>query len=137
MKSKTTFLTIGTIVLVAATILVSCKKDNSNTSTVSTCDVRGSYSGTYTNQNSQSAPFAYILMDDNFIKGSSSLTSSPTAFGSYSGTCDSINLRSWNSTNNNYYYFSGKFSNNRTTISGIYKNLTTTSETGTFTLVRQ
>jgi hypothetical protein len=42
-----------------------------------------------------------------------------------------------NSVNGNYYYFAGKFSNNRTTITGIYKNLTTTSEVGTFTLEKQ
>jgi hypothetical protein len=138
MNRKKSLLPLALLTFVLSGLLIACDKDNDNTSTnPSNCDVRGSYSGTYTNQLSQTASVAYILTDDNFIKGSANLTSSPTAFGSYAGTCDSIRMRSWNSINNNYYYFEGKFSNTRTTITGIYKNLTTTSETGTFTLTKQ
>lgn len=136
MKKKN--LTIVTIALafVSFVYLVSCKKDEPTTQPTP-CDAKGSYSGTYTNYLNQSASMAYILTDDNFAKGAANLSSSPTAWGSYSNTCDSVKIRSWNSTNGNYYYFAGKFSNNRTTINGIYKNLTTTTETGTFTLTKQ
>jgi len=119
---------------------ISCTKDD-QASTPTPCDpvcsVKGSYSGTFTNQLNQSAPFAYVLGDYNFISGASTLTTQPTAFGAYSNTCDSLKMKSWNTINNSYYYFEGKFSNNKTTVTGIYKNLTTTSEIGIFTLNKQ
>jgi hypothetical protein len=95
-KKNVLFLTLTMIAFTSFVFLASCKKDSTNPPTPASanCDVRGSYSGTYTNQLSQSASFAYILMDDNFIKGSGNLSSPPTAFGSYSNTCDSITLRS-------------------------------------------
>lgn len=137
MKRKNITVVILALVLVSFMYLLSCKKDEPTSTHPTICDVKGSYSGTYTNHLNQSASFAYVLSDDNFLFGSGNLSSSPTAFGGYSNTCDSIKMRSWNSVNENYYYFAGKFSNNRTTITGIYKNLTTTSETGTFTLTKQ
>lgn len=119
---------------------VSCKKESPQPATAicdSVCIVTGSYSGTYTNHLNQTGSFAYTLEDDNFISGAGTLTAPPTAFGSYSNTCDSVKMKSWNTINNSYYYFAGKLSNNRTTITGIYKNLTTPSEIGSFTLIRQ
>lgn len=137
-KNKTQLLAFSLIALTILTIFVSCDKDDDDSATVNTtCDAKGSYSGTYTNQNNQTATFAYVLTTNNFISGAGNLSSAPTAFGGYENTCDSIKLRSWNSINGNYYYFAGKFSNNRATITGIYKNLTTTSEMGTFTLTKQ
>jgi hypothetical protein len=99
--------------------------------------VKGSYSGTFANQLNQTSTFAYILGDNNFISGAAILTDPPTAFGSYANTCDSIKMKSWNTINNSYYYFAGKFSNNRMTITGIYKNLTSTAEIGSFILNKQ
>lgn len=119
--------------------VLSCSKENTqvDNNTELICDAKGSYSGTFTNQFGQSASHAYILSDYNFTTGAANLISSPTAFGSYSNTCDSIKIKLLNTINTSYYYFAGKFSNNRTTITGIYKNLTTPSETGPFTLTKQ
>lgn len=128
----------------AATITLfqmsSCKKADAEPTTPPcdpVCSVKGIYSGTFTNQNNFTGTFVHILKENNFTTGSATVNAAPTAFGGYSNSCDSIKLNSWNSINDNYYYFEGKFSNNRTTITGIYKNLTTTSEVGTFTLQKQ
>jgi hypothetical protein len=140
-KTSVLLLTFSFIAISAFVYLSSCTKDNSSPSTNTNCDpvcdVRGSYSGTFTNQGGQTGIHAYILREDNFVTSADKLTSAPTAFGSYTNTCDSIKIREWNSINNSYYYFAGKFSNNRTTITGTYKNLTTPSETGPFTLTKQ
>lgn len=126
------------IVLLFSLMYWSCTKDCPAPATSApVCSVKGSYSGTFTNHLNISGSFAYILGDNNFISGAVSLSNPPSAFGGYSNTCDSLFMRSWNSINNNYYYFAGKFSSNRATVSGIYKNLTTTTESGTFTLNKQ
>src|SRR5690349_12194166 len=116
-KNKTQLLAFFLIALTILTVFVSCDKDDDDSPAVNTaCDAKGSYSGTYTNQNNQTATFAYVLTSNNFISGAGNLSSAPTTFGGYENTCDSIKLRSWNSINGNYYYFAGKFSNNRATI---------------------
>lgn len=119
-------------------IFPACKKDNSTPVTV-VCDVTGIYSGTYTNQFGQSGNFAYSLKSNNLIVGAANVAglSNPNAAGSYINTCDSIYITTWNSINNSYYKFSGKFNNTRTQIAGVYVNQTTPSETGPFQLTRQ
>lgn len=99
--------------------------------------INGSYFGTYTNQYLQSGSFAYTLTDHNFMSGGKDLSSKPTAFGSYSGNFKEMEMKTWNSINNSYYSFKGKFSADRKSITGTYQNLTTTSEHGTFKLVKQ
>lgn len=99
--------------------------------------INGSYFGTYTNQYLQSASFAYTLTDHNFMSGAKDLSSEPTAFGSYSGNFENMEMKAWNSINNSYYSFKGKYSKDRKSITGTYQNLTTTSEHGTFKLVKQ
>lgn len=125
-------LLLGTVFQLGA-----CSKDQDDPPQQTNCDVQGNYSDTYTNQLNLTGNFAYKLTDDNFAVSAEAIQDDPTAFGSYRNTCDSLILRSWNSINENYYYFAGKFSSDRTVITGIYKNLTTTSETGTFTLTKQ
>jgi hypothetical protein len=136
MKTKTlATLFMASIILVA---YMSCKKDDTTTPTTDpVCIAKGSYVGTYTNQNNQSASFAYILGDNNFVTGGSTLAATPNAFGGYSNTCDSLKMQTYNTINSSYYYFAGKFSANKVIVTGIYKNLTTTSEVGTFTLTKQ
>jgi len=143
-------------VIVAATAILglaaliqstSCKKETiTNTNIVKdtvyvpcpvNCDVRGNYSGTFINQFGISAAFAYKLLNDNFTTGASTLTSTMTAFGGYSNTCDSIKWNSYNTINNSYYNFAGKFTNNRTTLTGVYQNVTTPAEIGSFSLTKQ
>ena len=80
------------------------------------CSVKGIYSGTYTNQNNFTGTFAYKLEDNNFSESGATANATPTAFGGYWNSCDSIRLNSFNSINDNYYYFEGKFSNGRTAI---------------------
>jgi hypothetical protein len=118
----------------------SCKKSDAEPPTTPcdpVCIVKGTYAGTYTNQYNMTATFAYLLADNNFISGAGTVTDVPTAFGGYWNSCDSIKINTWNSVNDSYYYFAGKFSTDKNTITGIYKNLTTTSEVGTFTLAKQ
>lgn len=137
MKKKQLTVVVLALSFVSLLFLAGCDKDDDTKTEPTTCDAKGSYSGTYTNYLNQTASFAYVLASDNFAYGSGTLTAPPTAFGGYSNTCDSLRLRTWNSVNGNYYLFLGKFSSNRTTVTGTYKNLTTTSETGTFTLNKQ
>ncbi|NOT90681.1 hypothetical protein [Ferruginibacter sp.] len=122
-------------------IYVSCKKENTQVTTPSKCDsvciVTGSYNGTYTNQLNQTAQLAFVLGNNGFFTGAATLAVSSTSFGGYSNTCDSLKMQSWNSINSSYYSFAGKFSSNRTVVTGVYKNLTTISEVGTFSVVRQ
>jgi hypothetical protein len=118
----------------------SCKKADAEPTTTPcdpVCSIIGNYSGTFTNQNNLTDPFGYILKENNFATSAATLGVSPTAFGGYSNSCDSVILNSWNSINSNYYYFAGKLSSDKRTITGIYKNLTTTSEIGTFILQKQ
>jgi hypothetical protein len=136
MKKISSVFAFAVIVISVSLWLSSCKKNNEPAQT-NNCNPKGSYTGTYTNQFGQSGNQAVILSDDNFVTSGATLSVTPNAFGSYSNTCDSIKIKLWNSINSSYYFFAGKFSNNRTTITGIYKNLTTTSETGPFTLTKQ
>lgn len=118
--------------------LISCKKDDcSNSPNSSSCNIAGSYLGTYTNQFGQTGSFYYNLGANYFVSSGASPTVTPTAFGSYSNTCDSVKIRIWNSANNSYYYLRGELSNNSTIITGVYENQTTPSETGPFTLNKQ
>jgi|GEM_PF-1727241 len=147
---RSAILVVAAIAGLAALVQVtSCKKEtvtNTITNTVKdtiyipcpvNCDVRGNYSGTFINQFGISSTFAYKFLDDNFTTGASTLASTMTAFGGYSNTCDSVKWNSHNNVNNNYYNFAGKFSNNRTTLTGVYKNLTTPAEIGSFSLTKQ
>src|SRR5260221_14359219 len=137
MKKKYLIIIASCLILSCVVQILSCKKDSVNNTQPASCNVKGSYAGTFANQGTQSSPFAYILSDNNFTYVGANLSSPPTAFGGYENNCDSITIRTWSSTNNSYYYFAGKFSNDQKNITGIYKNLTSISETGTFTLIKQ
>jgi hypothetical protein len=130
-----------TVFAAAITIfqMSSCKKADSQTTTPcdQVCNVKGTYSGTFTNQLNSTSTFVQVLKDNNFTTGGATVNVAPTSFGGYRNTCDSLIINSWNSINDNYYSIEGKFSSDKTTITGIYKNLTTTSEVGTFTLQKQ
>lgn len=126
----------GTL-LIAIVFLIACKKDN--TPAPSQCDISGNYSGTFTNQFGQSGNHAYSLKNTKLVVGAGSISAliTPTSAGSYTNTCDSVYIYTWNSINNSYYKLSGKFSNNRSQLAGVYVNLTAPSETGPFQLTKQ
>jgi hypothetical protein len=135
MKILTFKYLFSAVVIALLVAFVGCKKENPP----ATCNAKGSYSGTFTNQFGQSGPHAYVLRENNLVVSSATLEgiSSPNSAGSYTNTCDSLIMTTWNSINNSYYRFEGKFSNNRTIVNGVYKNLTTPSETGPFKLTKQ
>src|SRR5450432_3924323 len=73
------------------------------------CDVRGTYTGTSTdNGNGIISPMAYQLKDDNFAVGNTSPGSPAVSYGSYVNTCDSVRLTVFYTNNNDYYLLKGK-----------------------------
>jgi hypothetical protein len=135
MKTINFKLVFSAVSVVTILLFAGCEKENPPP----VCDAKGSYSGTFTNQFGQSGVHAYSLRENNFVVGAATLEgiSNPNTAGSYTNTCDSLIMTTWNSINNSYYSFKGKFSNNRTIVNGVYKNLTTPSETGPFKLTKQ
>jgi len=127
------FFSIVTVLtlLVFCLQLGSCKKDTTTTSTT-TCDVRGAYSGSSTPSVGSASPIVYNLKDNNLAVGSVTLGGSPTTFGGYRNTCDSVFISVYYAGNSSYYLLQGKI--NGPTISGSFKNLTTPSDFGTFTM---
>jgi hypothetical protein len=98
------------------------------------CDVKGIYTGTSTTSTGVTSPMTYRLEDNNFAIGTVTPKSEDVTFGGYKNSCDSITLSVHYNTNRSYYLLKGRFLNNRATISGTYKNLTTPSDFGTFTI---
>ena len=98
------------------------------------CDIRGTYSGTNTASTGGSSTLTYKFQDNNFAIGSITPTGSITTYGGYRNTCDSVILSVYYSNNNSYYLLQGKLLNNGATISGTFKNLTNTSDYGTFSI---
>jgi hypothetical protein len=125
------------VFLLVSFVFISCEKDDDDGNQAPvTCDVKGTYSGTATATGGSPSPLAYKLQENNFAVGSVTPTGPATTYGGYRNTCDSLIISSWYSSNGNYYILEGKFANNRTVISGNFKNLTTPSDFGTFTLTR-
>ena len=128
---------MGSIVLTvfSASILLfqmsSCKKTNAQTQV---CDVRGFYSGTNVSDKGVSSVLTYDLRDNNFAVGGTAAGSAPVTFGGYRNTCDSVILSVYYTGNSNYYLLQGKLLNNKTTISGTFKNLTNPLDFGTFSI---
>lgn len=115
--------------------MTSCKKTEAQPNPpVTTCDVRGTYSGTNLSSTGVSSTLTYKLQDNNFAVGSATSEGSAVTFGGYRNTCDSVFLSVYFTTNSSYYLLEGKLLNNGTTISGTFKNLTITSDHGTFTI---
>jgi len=122
-------------VSIAVFQITSCKKASAEPNTpTTTCDVRGIYSGANLASTGASSTIAYNLQDNNFAVGSITPASPAVTFGGYRNTCDSVILSVYYTGNSSYYLLEGKLSNNRTTISGTFKNLTTPSDYGTFTI---
>ena len=124
---------------VCATLLfTACKKDDNTIVTpATTCDVRGEYVGTGLASTGASTTLAYSLLDNNFAVGSITLGGTPTTFGGYSNTCDSIYISAHFDINDSYYLLKGMLSNNDSVVTGTFQNLTTTSDFGTFTMRKQ
>ncbi len=131
MKKNTFLLSIVLIFFVSGLTIISCKKE---TTTPTICDAKGTYSGTSLSSLSVSSTMTYKLQDNNFAIGSVTPSGASVSFGGYRNTCDSVVLSVYYTTNSSYYLLQGKLSNSGATISGTYKNLTTTSDIGTFTI---
>jgi hypothetical protein len=127
--SATSFLIAAFLTFVA---ISSCEKED--ITPPATCDVRGTYTGTNLSSTGVSSSATYKLQDNNFALGSVTPNGAGVTFGGYRNTCDSVILSVYYSSNTSYYLLQGKLSNNRTTISGTFKNLTNTADFGTFTL---
>lgn len=101
------------------------------------CDAKGNYAGTATSSTSVNSPLVYKLQENNFALGGVTLAGATTTFGGYRNTCDSVIISSWYNGNGSYYLLKGKFTINRTVLSGTFNNLTTPTDFGTFTLTKQ
>lgn len=129
------YLLPSTIILfvIALIVFVSCKKEQTSP-TATVCDVKGTYSGTNLSSTGASTTLTYKLQDNNFAVGSVTPTGAGVTFGGYRNTCDSVILSVYYAGNNSYYLLQGKLSNNRATIAGTFKNLTTPTDFGTFSI---
>jgi hypothetical protein len=135
MKKRFTLMVVTfAVVTLTAVQISSCTKDN--TPPVSTnCDVKGIYSGTATSSNGNSSPLAYSLRENNFAVGFVTKEGAAVTFGGYRNTCDSVIMSvNYNGGNGSYYLLEGKLLNNKTTIAGTFKNLTTPTDFGTFSI---
>ena len=117
--------TISILILLFA--LSSCKI--AHIPNTSMCNVTGTYSGTNLSSTGASTTLTYKLQDNNFAVGT-------VTFGGYRNTCDSVILSVYYFGNNSYYLLQGRLTNKRTTIAGAFKNLTTPTDFGTFTIRR-
>jgi hypothetical protein len=97
------------------------------------CDVKSTYTGTSTTSGGVGSVLSYQLKENNLAIGLSS-AGVPVTFGGYRNTCDSVVLSVYYTTNSSYYLLEGKLENDKATISGTFKNLTTPSDFGTFTI---
>lgn len=137
-------LLMGSVVLVAFAVAIlvfqmsSCKKAEAQTVTTG-CDVRGVYSGTSTSSTGASATMTYKLLDNNFAVSSLTPTGTAVTFGGYRSSCDSVILSVYYTSNSSYYLLQGKLliSGTTTAISGTFKNLTTPSDYGTFSIINK
>ena len=110
-----------------------CKKTN-ETPPTPVCDVKGFYSGTSTSDKGVTSPLTYSLRDNNFAVGGVTVGGQAVTFGGYRNTCDSVIMSVNYNAGSNYYLLEGKLTNNKATISGTFKNLTTPTDFGTFTI---
>ncbi len=156
MKTKSLIFS-GLVLFVFATaiVLVSCEKDTSVTAEIKpckkdtiivkdtvfvpapTCNVKGVYTYSATSSTGNSAVSKFTLHDNNLAVGTSSLTGPNVTYGGYRNTCDSVILSVYYVTPGHYYLIAGKLSNNNTTITGTFKNLTNISDFGTIVLQKQ
>jgi hypothetical protein len=82
------------IIILSVLFLYACKKDNGS-SIVPQCDVRGTYAGNATASGGGSSPMVYQLSDNNFAVGSVTVGGTPTTFGGYRNSCDSVIISSY------------------------------------------
>ncbi len=113
--------------------MTGCKKDTVQ-ATTATCDVRGTYTGSNLSSTGATSPIIYTLQDNNFAVGRTTSGSVAVTFGGYKNTCDSVILSVYYTGNSSYYLLQGKLTG--TTISGTFKNLTTVSDYGTFSITK-
>lgn len=110
--------------------------------TVVNCNVQGTYTGVITasanaSTAGQSSTESYALESDNLAIGYAGSSNVAVTFGGYTNTCDSIIISSYYTSNSSYYVLKGVLSNNQTTLSGTYQNLTLTTDFGTFSFNKQ
>jgi hypothetical protein len=106
------------------------------------CTIAGNFVGTIIGtspaNNGIIAPVVYQFMDNNFLRGASTLSNPWVSFGGCRVTCDSVIWNSYNTINSGYYIHKGRFSNNRTVISGTWINLNNpTIDYGNLTVNKQ
>jgi hypothetical protein len=102
--------------------------------------VQGTYAGVATasanaSTAGQSTTESYTLGSDNLVIGYAGNVA--VTFGGYTNTCDSVIISDYYTGNSNYYVLKGVLSNNQTTLSGTFQNLTVTTDFGTFSFTKQ
>ena len=144
-------LVLGSAVLLLFSISViafqfSCKKEAGaqklNAGEVSNgvnenCNIRGTYAGTSKSASGATSTLAYTFRANNFATGSGYLGGPAVTFGGYSHTCDSVFISVHYGDNDSYYYLKGALQNDRTTINGVFYNITIRSDSGTFVMNKQ
>jgi hypothetical protein len=128
---------MSTVVLTCFSVSIvlfqfSCKKEVT-AQTTPTCDVKSSYAGTSITSTGVSSAIRYELRENNFVVGFGS-TGDAVTFGGYRNTCDSVIISVFYTLNNSYYLLQGKLGSNASAISGSYKNITTPTDFGTFSI---
>ena len=102
----------------------------------SVCPISGTYVGTGTPNVGFSSNAIYTFAANHFVEGRHELNQAAVSFGGYRNTCDSVIFSVYYNINSSYYLLKGKFSNNRNTIAGTFKNLNTPTDFGVFTITK-
>lgn len=102
----------------------------------SVCPVRGTFTGTSLANAGNSSAMIYTFQDNHFVTGQAAAGGPVVTFGGFRTNCDSLVWAVNYASNNSYYIMRGKFSNNRNTISGSFRNLNTVTDFGTFSITK-
>jgi len=112
-----------------------CKKVVDSTK-LNSCEISGVYSGKAESSTGNMTILTYKFESNNFAVGSVTPAGAAVTFGGYRNTCDSVIMSVNYTSTGHYYLLQGKLSNGNATISGTFKNLTNTSDFGTFTITK-
>ncbi len=117
-------------------IFLSCKKETLPPDEI-TCDVKGVYAGTAKDRFNTVFPNVYRFFANNYITSSTTLVAPENAFGGYRNTCDSIVWNAHNNINNHLYVYKCVLTNNKTKLTGTYRDVDDPINIGTLDLTKQ
>jgi hypothetical protein len=122
------------VIFLFSSIIISWTKNDSINQKIFECNPIGVYTGESKSSKGQASPMTYDLRDNNLAIGMTNPTGNAVTFGGYKSTCDSVFISVCYTGNMSYYLLKGKFSEDKTVLTGTYQNKVTPSDKGTFEL---